>query len=315
MSVHTPRIPNLQQPPFEVFTMNVEAMAQAAEHAGHLAVTFFDVEIPKGVSPAQVVRDAALAVPVLWAIAHGEPVSPADIQPHIDRATTLQAQLQGSELPLNILGPVSAALGAAAGASAAEAPEIIRQAMRSPNVQASLAVADPYLRAAERFDVGPQLGAELGAVAERIRNVARANSAGGRTSPEVLAQSIYSAANEIVAGAAPLPMLREFLNTYASRSGATLSLPPYERIAKYLETAGPAIMEAVDAALPPDQRDADFLDSMGTTKLAKAGKLTGNGDLRAIRKNVGPLLTELVAMMPRDPVLARQQLHALFSAV
>ncbi len=298
-------------PPTEVLGgMSVEAMAGVAHHAGRLATKLFDVDIPKGVDPSQVVRDAAAAVPMLWAIKRGEPVDPSIMQSHIDKAAALKSKMHGSTLPGFILGPITFALGEAAGAKPAETPDRIREALRSQKAQASLAKIDPYLRVAEQFDVGPQLSAELAAIATRVRDVARVSSVGKKISPDILAQSIYAAVNDIISGRAPMPMIRAFLST----SGSTVALPPFSVAEKKLAAAAPAIMEAVDAALPPSQRDEAFLDSMRTSTLAKAGAVTLNGGLRAIKHDVEPLLTNLIAMMPKQTTETRRQLHQLFSA-
>jgi len=292
--------------------MDIEAMAEAARRAGHIASATFGLKIPDDVDPGQVVYDAAAAVPVLWRIRNDEYVDPVEIQPHIARAAALQEKLKGSE-PFHFLQPVIGVLGEVAGTPPAQAAGRIRQELSSPKAREGVAKLDPFLATAGQFNVGPKLEDEIVQFARRVRDVARANSR-GNVDPDILARSIYSTLNETVSGQAPLALARGLLGTYTAQSGSAPKLPPYPELAKHLKAGGEAIMHAVDEALPESERDPAFLASLSTSFRGQIGSAVGHSGLRAIKTDVHPLITNIVAMMPKNPNLARQQLHHLFSA-
>lgn len=300
--------------PERVFGMPVVHVAKFAHHAGRLA-TAFGYKLPKGVEAEQVALQAAAAVPTVLAIQRGETVNPGEVSMHVDRATRLGEQLRGSRMPANFLSFINTALAQARGSSPAEMPGRIRAALGTAEVRGSMSTVEPFLRIVEQHDAGNQLNLELAAVARYVRDATRARNGGGKIDPELLAASIHEVGGFILDGRATLPMLQQVLGAYMTTSGKTLAMPAFEgRVRKNLTAAAPAIMEAVNAALPPAERDQAFVDSMRTSMRGKVGNLFGADSLEAIEEDVTPLLTHLHGMLSGSPTEARRDMQTLFAA-
>jgi hypothetical protein len=249
------------------------------------------------------------------AIRRGEYVDPGLIQGHVDYATNLGERMRGSRMPGGFLNFVNEALAHARGAAPHEIADRIREGLARASASGSLDTVEPFLQIAERFDAGTQLTGELTSMAHYIQELAVFRNGKGKIDPEVLAGCIYESAGDVISGRAPFPLMQQVLQVYMGTSGKQVALPPFAGgVRRNLTAAAPAIMEAVNAALPPEQRNPAFLDRMRTSMVGKIGGAVGNGSLKAIEQDVTPLLTHLRGMLSGNPAEARRDLGVLLGA-
>jgi hypothetical protein len=279
-------------------------------------------KLPKGVDAGDIVYQAAEAVPVIMDIVNGDNPNPQVVQTHIDRAIRLNEMFEksGTKLPKGFLSFVNNALVVAGGGDVATAPQRIRAAFQTPEVQRSANIAEAYLKIPEQHEAS-ELDEELAAFALKVQDTAITLTAQGRSiDPSKLGWSIHHNAERVVSGKFKSPMIKGILDIYMGQTGKNVTIPAFEddrgdltKTGKNLTAAAKEIMQTLIALTPEDKRDPAFMAKMTTNFKGAVGGFLGVKKLTAIGNNVGPLIATLGDIFAKTrPAVARKGINRLF---